>query len=71
VSEKVTAFSISITDESDKCRTVRIIFDRFNASWYIVFVELEVDISVEFLVSSSLVSNRDTTIVITTRLVLE
>ncbi|EKD29541.1 MAG: hypothetical protein ACD_78C00365G0001, partial [uncultured bacterium (gcode 4)] len=67
MSEDISTFSIEVTDEGDIGSAEWIILDRFNLGVDSKFIgEIEIYLSVEFLVSTSLVTNRDATGTVTT-----
>lgn len=57
-------------DQRDVSGTVRIILDCSNATWYSIFIPFEIDNAVFTLMSAALVTNRNFTLVVTTRFFL-
>jgi hypothetical protein len=61
MSENISPLTISVAYESDESCPVWIIFYCLNRSRDIKLIELEVDLTIEFFVSRTLMSYRDTT----------
>jgi hypothetical protein len=71
MSEYISTFTILVTYKSDKCSSVWIVFDSFNTLLNILLIVLEVNETIETLCSTTLVTNRDTTSIVTTSMSLE
>src|ERR1700761_7824110 len=57
--QNVALFSVSVINESDEACSVWIVFNRSNCCRDIFLVIYEIDIAIEFFISTSLMANRD------------
>ena len=64
--QNVTAFAVSVQNQSNVCATVWIVFDTLNLAGDAVFVALKIDNTVVVLVTAAHVTCCDTTLVVTT-----
>ncbi len=66
VGDDVTALAVGVTNQGDVRRTVRIVFQALNLSRDTVLVALEIDDAISLLVTTALMANGDTAIVVAT-----
>ena len=64
-SDDVAALAVLVLDQSDTSRTVRIVFDRFNGAGDACKLALEVDDTIQFLVTTTATAGGDFTGVVT------
>ncbi|MPM92530.1 hypothetical protein SDC9_139665 [bioreactor metagenome] len=64
VGDDVTALAVGVANQGDVRRTIRIVFQTFNLGRNTVLVALEINETVSLLVTTALMANGDTTIVV-------
>ena len=63
--QNIAPLAVSITEQRDARRAVRIVFDRFDFRWHIEFVALKIDQSIESFMPAAPMIRGDPTGVVT------